>query len=205
MPAAKTPAGSQNREKRIRATRVFASALCVAGLFVLGGCATPAEPENMIARTGAALQAAADSPLRESIAITSVGGGEAPSRDMTYSTVGGAELEKALRQSLRSYGYLSADEAHAPYRLETFLVSLRRPVRGFTMTATSNVRYKLTHTADGKPVYDDILNASATLTVNDEFVGATRNRMVLELSIRRNIAEFLRVLNKLDREKTAGR
>lgn len=193
-----SPAALCARGKVASATVGGAAALCLAGLTLLGGCASPAEPANMAVPAGEAPQAAASSALRNGIAVVAVGGGEAPSRDMTYSTVGTAELEQALRESLRSYGYLSTKNDDAPLRLNAFLVSLRRPRGGFTMTAISQVRYKLSRALDGKVVYDDIVHATATLTVEDEFVGAKRDRMVLETAIRKNIAQFLRVLYTLD-------
>jgi len=187
-----------NRGKALGAVMVGAAALCVAAALLLSGCATPAKPANMVVPDGEAPQAAADSPLRYGITVVTVGGGEAPSRDMTYATVGTAELEEALRESLRRYGYLSPQVSAAPFRLNAFLLSLRRPHGGFTMTATSQIRYKLSRAADGKVIYDDILRASATLTVDDEFMGVTRDRMVLEATMRRNIAQLLNVLYRLD-------
>jgi len=198
MKSVARPAASSDRGESASAIVVGAAAVCVSGILLLGGCATPAKPANMAVPAGEAPQAAADSALRYGIAVVAVGGGEAPSRDMTYSTVGAAELEQALRESLRRYGYLSARDADAPLRLNAFLLSLRRPHRGFTMTATSQVRYKMSRAVDGKVVYDDIVQASATLTVDDEFMGVSRDRMVLETAIRRNIAQFLRVLYTLD-------
>jgi len=186
------------RGKTAGAAVVGAAVLCMAAVLLAGGCATPANPANMVVPDGEAPQAAADSPLRLGIAVVSVGGGEAPSRDMTYSTVGSGELDESLRESLRRYGYLSPQVSAAPFRLNAFLLSLRRPRGGFTMTATSQIRYKLSRAADGKVIYDDIVRASATLTVNDEFVGVTRDRMVLEATMRRNIAQLLNVLYRLD-------
>jgi len=174
------------------------SPLALAGFIALGGCAAPAQMENMVPPDAEVSTARADSPLRGAIAIGQVGGGEKPSSDMTYSTVGGRELEEALSLSLRKAGFLYAGGAQPLFQLEVFLVEIRRPSHGFTMIATSFVRYKLTRTRDGKVVYDDVVSASAKKTVSDEPVGVTRDRVVLESTVRGNIAAFLRALNTLD-------
>jgi hypothetical protein len=205
MKLAASPAAPLRPAIRTRAILLAAALVCIANPFLLGGCATPAQAENMVPLSRDIPQAAADSPLRGAIAVDAVGGGEAPASNMAYSTVGNAELEKALRRSLHEYGYLSTDDAGAPFRLKAFLMELRRPRGGFTMVATSFVRYKVSRGSDGRIVYDDIVDVSASKTFDDEFVGAIRDRMVLEASIRENIAEFLRALNSLDVARSGAR
>jgi len=158
------------------------------------GCATPAQVEQMVPVDVGIPEAPADSPFRGSINLGKVVGGEDPSPDMTYSTVGGQELEKALRASLRSYGYLSP-ETGARFRLDVALIELRRPRFGFTMEGASFMRYKLVRVRDGETVYDEVIQVSATKTVQDEPVGVARDRMLLEAIVRGNIARFLRTLH----------
>ena len=66
------------------------------------------------------------------------------------------------------------------------------------MVATSLILYKLTRAQDGRVLYDDVVTASATKSWSDAFVGAVRHRMVVEASIRANIAEFLANLRSPD-------
>jgi hypothetical protein len=145
--------------------------------------------------------ARSDSPFHDGVGIGRVGGGEAPDPMMVYSAVGAGELEGALRQALRKFEYLSKDEQRAPFRLQAFLVDMRRPGVGMTMVATSLIRYKLIRVRDESVIYDDVLTASATKTGSDAFVGAERHRMAVEGAIRANIAEFLANLRSMNVEK----
>jgi hypothetical protein len=147
--------------------------------------------------------ARSDSPFHDGVGIGRVGGGEAPDPMMVYSAVGAGELEGALRQALRKFEYLSKDEQRAPFRLQAFLVDMRRPGVGMTMVATSLIRYKLIRVRDESVIYDDVLTASATKTGSDAFVGAERHRMAVEGAIRANIAEFLANLRSMNVEKRA--
>lgn len=165
-----------------------------AGLIALAGCATPAQMGGMIPDQFDAAAARPDSPFRTSIAVERVGGGEAPDPMMVYSAVGGEQLEGALRESLKKFDYLSAEDERARFRLQAFLVDMRRPGVGLTLTATALVRYKLTRASDGNVIYDDVLTTSATRTVDDAFVGVERARMAVEGAIRASIAEFLAAL-----------
>lgn len=178
-------------------------AIALAGLVALGGCATPAKMDQMIPDQFEASGAPSDSPVRQGIVIEKVGGGEAPDPMMDYSAVGTKELEGALRQALSTFGYLSADNERAPYRLQAFLVDMRRPGVGITMVATSLIRYKLTRARDAHVVYDDIVTASATKTGDDAFVGAVRHRMAIESAVRANIAKFLATLRSPELERSA--
>lgn len=170
----------------------------------VSACAMPAQTEQMVPVDIGVPGAAADSPFRNAVALERVVGGEEPSPDMSESTVGGQELEEALRTSLRNYGYLSSGEA-ARFRLEVTLIELRRPPMGITMHGTSFMRYKLSASHEGRVVYDEVIRVSATKTGKDEFVGAARKRMLLEAIVRGNIGRFLRTLATLDAEGKAGR
>lgn len=179
--------------------RAWAAAL--ATLLALGGCATPAKMDQMVPNEHEAPAAPSNSMLRGAVAIERVGGGEAPDPMMVYSAVGAKELEGALREALGKFGYLSPDANDAPYRLQAFLVDMRRPGVGITMVATSLIRYKLVRARDASVLYDDIVTASARKTGSDAFVGAERHRMAVEGSIRANIAQFLANLYSSDFEK----
>jgi hypothetical protein len=177
--------------------------LLAAGLMALAGCATPAQMAGMVPDEFDAARAHADSPFRASVTVERVGGGEAPDPMMVYSAVGGEQLEGALREALMKFDYLSADDERARFRLQAFLVDMRRPGVGLTLTATALVRYKLTRASDGSVIYDDVLTASATRTVDDAFVGVERARMAVEGAIRTNIAEFLAALRSPELEERA--
>ena len=155
-------------------------------------CATPAESRAMVA-PAVALQAP---QLRGAIAITRVAGGE-ETNPMWSSNVGDRQFEEALRWSLENSGYLAPDGVRPLLSLEATLVELKKPASGFTMTVDSFIRYRRVSNRDGAVLFDEILTASYTADISAAFYGVTRLRLVIEGSVRENIAAFLARLNSI--------
>jgi len=165
-------------------------------LIILNACATAARPQQMIAQSLSIPRISQDSPMYHAIVIAKAGGGE-ETNPLLSSKVGNKELEDALRESMRQYGFLSNSNVDAPYQLEVFLIDLKQPIAGFTMIVGSSIRYKLISNRDGKILYDDIITASDKATVDDTFHGVTRLKIATEKSIRANIAVFMERLHSL--------
>jgi len=166
--------------------------LVVLGL--LSGCA---------ARSGEMVPTAALDPsqrpnllFRHGIAISRVGGGE--TNPLLDGKVGDEELRESVRLSLERLGFLSMSDVAAPFRLEAFLIELKRPDPSFTKIATAVMRYKLTRSVDGRVLYDDVIIASSKATFGDTFFGSRRIQLAIEGSIRANIAVFLQYLNAVE-------
>lgn len=173
----------------------------IAMLGVLSGCATPVRSGHMVPESALLSSYSLDSPLRNAIAISKVGGGE-KTNPLLASKVGNNELQEALRLSLSQCGFLSTSEVAAPFRLEVFLIELKQPAVGLTMIVTSAMRYKLTRSPDDQVVYDDIITASYQATMGDAFYGVHRLKLANEGSIRANIALFLQHLHSLNITKS---
>ncbi len=171
--------------------------LLTALLGVLSGCATPARPGHMVPESTLFSSCSPDSPLRNAIAISKVGGGE-KTNPLLVSKVGDKELNETLRLSLERFGFLSTSDVAAAFRLEVFLVELKQPSGGYTTIVTSVIRYKLTRSSDDQVLYDDIITASYKVTVGDVFYGVHRLKVANEGSIRTNIAVFLQHLHSLN-------
>jgi hypothetical protein len=174
--------------------------LCV----MLNGCATPAQPQQMMAQSISIPRIDQTSPLYHAIVIVKVHGGEETNPLLT-SKVGDKELEQALRESMRQHGFLSESIADAPYRLEVFLVDLKQPLSGYTLIVDSFIRYKLNRTGDGNVIYDDIITASDKATVDDAFYGPNRLKIANERSIRANITSFMERLYSLKVPQSTSR
>lgn len=157
-----------------------------------------ARPEHMVPESALFPSYSLDSPLRNAIAISKVGGGEKTEPLSSLPKVGSIELHEALRLSLSQYSFLSASDVAAPFRLEVFLIELKQPYGGLTKIVTSVMRYKLTRSCDDQVVYDDIITASYMATLEDAFDGGYRLKLANEGSIRANIAAFLRHLHSLN-------
>ena len=167
-------------------------AIIAVSLISLSACAPAARPERMVPPPTTDFPT--NSGLRDSIALKDVGGGEETS---THSNVGDKELREAVLSALRQEGLLQLDDAKARFRLNVFLVELSHPSAGFSFTVNSLVRYTLTRIDTGAALFDDVINASYTATLGDEFVGIVRLRAANEGSIRANIAAFLERLRGL--------
>ncbi len=171
--------------------------LVVAMLGILNACATPARPGHMVPTSVLLPSDNPDSPLRNAIVISKVGGGE-KTNPLLCSKVDNKELHEALLLSLGQYGFLSDSDVDALFRLEVFLIELRQPIVGLTMIVTSAMRYKLTRSRDDQVMYDEIITASDQATLGDTFYGPHRLKLANEKSIRANIAVFLQDLHSLD-------
>jgi hypothetical protein len=169
-------------------------ALMIAVVGTVSACVAPARmvPEQTLLPSDSL-----DSPFREAIVISKVGGGERMSF-LFIPKVGNDELKEALRLSLEQDGFLSTADTTAPFRLEAFLIELKQPSSGFTMIVYSLIRYKLTRSSDDQVVYDDIITASYRATMGDSWVGGQRMKIATERAIQANIAAFLKELHSLD-------
>lgn len=175
--------------------------LIIAMLVVLSACATPARPGRMVPESALFPSYSPDSPLRNAIAISKVGGGE-KTNPLLVSKMGDEELHETLRLSLEQCGFLNTSDVAAPFRLEVFLIELKQPRGGLTEIVDSVIRYKLTRSSDDQVVYDDIITASYKATVGDAFYGPHRLKLANEGSIRANIATFLENLHSLNISKS---
>jgi len=161
----------------------------------LGACGSPAvRSDRMAPSPTAEMEFVVDSALRNSIGLTEVGGGEAPTED---SNVGDNELRQAVESALEKYGLFQSDSPKARFRLTVVLVRLSHPGADLDLTVNSQVRYTLTRADTGVVLFNDVVKASYTATIGEEFVAFLRLRLAKEGSIRANIAAFLERLKSL--------
>ncbi len=112
--------------------------------------------------------------------------------------VGNAEIRQALVDAARASG-LFAEVADAPgsgHLLEVSLVGFTPPRPGFDMTASVSSRWRLTRPPETKPIFEDFLKTTHTVTTGEAFVGATRYRRACEGAIREMIADGLRRISE---------
>jgi hypothetical protein len=171
-------------QKREGTVFKYIALLCVVAS--LGGCATPAQVNSMIGV--ATVQLADNSPLKKSVQVDNVSGGQA-TNPLWTSQVGSPEFMQALQQSLGIQGIAAADGAR--YKLDAVLVELKQPIIGFDFTVTSTVRYTLRETATNRVAFDQTITAEYTATVSDAFIGVERLRLANEGSIKNNLSKFL--------------
>lgn len=160
----------------------------------LVACAPPIRSDRMAPQPTGDTVFAADSPLRDAVALREVGGGEPPTED---SNIGDDQLREALQDALQQYGLLQRDDAKARFRLNVSLVRLTPPGAGIDLTVNSQIRYTLARSDTGVVLFNDVVRASYTAKLGDEFVAFLRQRLAKEGSIRANITAFLERLKSL--------
>jgi hypothetical protein len=164
-------------------------------LALLGGCASGARVENMEV-AGLPAQRIAPSPLRQQLAVSAVGGGS-DTHPLAKSSVGNAEFESALKNSLRATGLLAEGPA-ARYTLSAQLNELEQPTFGFNMTVTAKVSYTVAEQGSGKIIWQQTLTTPYTAAFGDSLLGVERLRLANEGAIRSNLGQLVDALFRLD-------
>jgi hypothetical protein len=133
-----------------------------------------------------------NSPLYQNILLTDVGGEEST---LEWAEVGSAEFRESLVQTLDRAKFLSSDP-NAPFQLKAFIIEVRRPTAAFTVSVNSFVRYTLLRSKDRGVIFDDVLQATRTATLGDEFIGIERMRIAVEGAMQANISTLLERLRR---------
>lgn len=164
----------------------------------LTGCATPASSSNMTVRAADATTVRLQTPeaLKNNLALRDVTGGK-ETNPAWVSNVSSSEFERALEDSLRSVGMLSANRQAGRFQLIVHLEKLDQPFMGFDMTVTSTVAYTLVERASGKTIWQKTLAVPYTAKVSDAFVGSERLRLANEGTIRQNITQLIGELQQM--------
>lgn len=166
-------------------------------LALLAGCATPARVERMQVDPSLAIRsAAANSALKNSIAIKDVTGGK-ETNPAWISNVSSSDFERALEGSLRDAGLLSTNQQSGDFTLVASLQKLEQPLVGLDMTVTATVQYWLVQRATGKEVYAKTLTTPYTAKFSDAFAGVERLKLANEGAMRANISSLINDLTAL--------
>jgi hypothetical protein len=154
-------------------------------LATLGGCATGAKPEAMVAQISPAT-APFPQALQHAMCVRNVTGGES-TNPLWASKVDNSAFQTALATSLDSAG-LSAG-GNCGYPIDVNLLGLSQPSMGFDMTVTSHVNYKVYDKAQ-QPLLLETIDSPFTATVSDALIGTDRLRKANEGAIRSSIQMF---------------
>lgn len=159
---------------------------------LVAGCATPSQPQAMIATSAPALHGS-----KETVAVSVSGGRETSS--MGASQISDAAFAQALRDSIENSGLFAkaVQGSDAPYRLEAFIGKVQQPFLGFDATVAMEVSYTLSEAPPEKKVWQKSIETSYTATVSDALVGVTRLRLANEGAARKNIEQAIAELSKL--------
>lgn len=161
----------------------------------LGGCATPAGQQAMVAQPTAAL-AARQHPYSVNVAVQ--GGSETGALDS--SNIANADLKSAIEISIRESRLFKevVQGKGGEYELAVSVIQLKKPLFGGTFTVELEAGWSLTRAGDRQVLLRKVVASSGTATMSDAFVGVARLRLAVEAAARSNIQQGLDTIAALD-------
>lgn len=151
---------------------------------ILSGCAALAGIEQM--SVSAPIFQSANSPLKKSVAVSSVTGGR-ETNPMWSSQVSSESFQRALELSLRNVGLSDPLVAANKYHLTADILQISQPMLGLDMTVSANVKYSLVDTSTRKEIFSKIIFGTFTAKFSDAFSGAERLKLANEGAAKTNI------------------
>lgn len=179
--------------KKITAQYTSIGLSIIVSLFVLSGCATPAQSTNMKA-DGLVLA------KKHSQTVAVQTGGGSPTNPAWISAISNEDLAAAIEESIRTTQVFSrvVSIGGADYTLSASIVNLNQPMVGFNMTVELEVVWALIPKGETKPVWEKSIKSKVTKGVGDAFAGAKRLRITTEAAAKENIADALKQLSALE-------
>jgi hypothetical protein len=168
-----------------RALALTAMGACA---LTLAACASGANPEMMtVTRSATAPAAMAGDAGYHKLSVAAVQGGS-DTNPLWMSSVSNADFKAALERSLKGLDYLADDKG--AYVVTASITDLQRPLAGLDMSVTIKVRYTVSPTAGGAPLFDDTIAATGTAKFGDSLIAVERLRKANEAAVRANIEAF---------------
>lgn len=165
----------------------------VAGIVVLlTACASPARKEALVVDDASF---GVNHPY--SVNVTTSGGGA--TEDIGYTNISNEDLAAAIEESITNSGLFSkiVSSDTADYRLNVALVSMSKPMFGFTFKIDMEMAWSLIDKATGEAVMRESIVSTHTATVGDAAVAVTRIKLAIEGAAQKNISLGLRKIAAL--------
>ena len=162
-----------------------AAASVIVAAAVLGGCATAAKSDAMVAEPVAITHTSSSD-----VSVIVSGGKE--TSGMGASQISDDGFGQALRDSITKSGLFKAVAASGGrYKLTAFIGKVDQPMMGLSMTVKMEVSYTLTDTQSGKTVWSKNVASEHTAKMGDAFAGVARLRMANEGAAKANIQQAI--------------
>jgi ATP phosphoribosyltransferase regulatory subunit HisZ len=158
----------------------------------LGGCATGAKPEAMVA------DKVAISHSSSSDVTVVVSGGKETSK-LGASQVSDAAFAQALRDSITKSGlFKSVADTGGRYELSAFIGKVDQPMIGFSLTVKMEVSYTLIDTSSGKTVWSKNIASEHTAKTGEAFAAVERLRLANQGAAKANIEQAISEMSQVD-------
>jgi hypothetical protein len=166
--------------------------LVCAVIVSLGGCASPATRKEIIVDD---ISFGTRHPY--SVIVIAGGGGETDAAG--YTNISNQDLAGAIEESIINSGLFSSviKDDSADYKLSVYLISMTKPMFGFSFTIDMEMSWSLVNMETGNAVMRESIKSSHTTTAGEAFAAVTRIRMAVEGAAQDNIRQGLQKIADL--------
>ena len=158
----------------------------------LAGCASPANKQALVADD---TSYGVKHPY--SVSISTSGGGETSATG--YTNIANEDLASAIEESITKSGLFSSviKGNSADYKLSVSLVSMSKPMFGFSFKIDMEMAWSLVNVKTGDAVMRESIKSSYTATAGEAFAAVTRIRIAVEGATQNNIRQGLQKIAAL--------
>jgi hypothetical protein len=161
----------------------------------LAGCASPASRDALVVDD---VSLGAKHPY--SVSVSTSGGGETSAMD--YTNISNEDLAAAIEESITTSGLFSSviKGDGADYKLRVSLVSMSKPMFGFSFKIDMEMAWSLVNERTGEAVMRESIKSTHTATAGEAFAAVTRIRLAVEGAAQNNIRQGLQKIAALQLE-----
>lgn len=165
--------------------------VCVAAAWI-AGCASPASKQELIVD-----DTSFGTKHPYSVSVIAGGGGETSAMD--YTNISNEDLAGAIEESIIKSGLFSSvvKGDGADYKLSVYIVSMSKPMFGFSFTIDMEMSWSLVNSRTGDAVMKESIKSSHTTTAGEAFAAVTRIRLAVEGAAEENIRQGLQKIAEL--------
>jgi hypothetical protein len=158
----------------------------------LCSCASPATKQELIVD-----ETSFGTKHPYSVTVIAGGGGETDATG--YTNITNEDLAGAIEESIIKTGLFSSvvESNDADYRLSVYMVSMSKPMFGFSFTIDMEMSWSLVNMKTGNAVMKESIKSSHTASAGEAFAAVTRIRMAVEGAAEDNIRQGLQKIANL--------
>lgn len=168
--------------------RGFCVVIALVAAVSTAGCA--ARSSEMALTKAICPTCTADNKFANSIEVGEVTGSD-PNRPQVHFSVDNESLRAAIQKSLASNNLWSSKRGMGAYVLSVQMIEGGYAYGAITVGSDATIRYVLVEKATGKREKDELIETSARFTLSQEPLSVIRAQRAVEMSVKKNITEFV--------------